>query len=240
MADVVLYGTGKKAQLDGYTAAGKTGTAQKIDPATGAYSKTKYVATFAGFAPVNNPAITVVVSLDSPKGLHQGGQVSAPVFARIAQQVLAYLNVPHDVDLDPKRLQLRASASNDDLSDDSPDRIGAGWTDDATPTATTAKQTSAAAPPAKAEKTVIAKAEPAKEAPEPALTKTSAGTVVLDVGGGVTVPSFVGKTMRAAVETAQDAGIELEAVGSGVARDQTPAPGSHVSGGARVVVRFAR
>jgi len=60
------------------------------------------------------------------------------------------------------------------------------------------------------------------------------------VGGGTTVPSFVGKTLRVAIETAQDAGIELQAVGSGVARDQSPAAGIRVAGGARVVVRFSR
>ncbi|MGH9521448.1 MAG: penicillin-binding protein [Terriglobales bacterium] len=234
---VVLYGTAKRAILDGYSSAGKTGTAQIIDPATGAYSKSRYVATFAGFAPVNNPAITVLVSLRAPKGLHQGGQVSAPVFARVAQQVLAYLNVPHDVELDPKRLQLRASANNDDLSDDSPDRVGDGW---ATADASANPDPAPPVNPVKAEKPAVAKAEAPVESPPSAPPKPADGTVVLDVGGGVTVPSFVGKTMRAAVETAQGAGIELEAVGSGLARDQSPAPGSHVAGGARVVVRFAR
>jgi len=63
---------------------------------------------------------------------------------------------------------------------------------------------------------------------------------VLDVGGGTTVPSFVGKTLRSAIETAQDAGIELHAVGSGVAREQSPAAGSKIVGGSRVVVRFSR
>lgn len=98
MADVVLYGTGKKAQLDGYTAAGKTGTAQKIDPATGRYSRRFYNASFVGFAPVNNPAVTILVHLDSPTvGSHEGGMAAAPVWKRVAQQVLAYLDVPHDV-----------------------------------------------------------------------------------------------------------------------------------------------
>jgi cell division protein FtsI (penicillin-binding protein 3) len=98
MADVVLYGTGRKAQLDGYTVAGKTGTAQEIDPATGRYSRKDYNASFAGFAPVNNPAVTILVRLDSPLvGSHEGGMAAAPVWKRIAQQVLAYLDVPHDV-----------------------------------------------------------------------------------------------------------------------------------------------
>src|SRR5580698_2319403 len=108
MQKVVLERTGRKAILAGYTSAGKTGTGQKVDPATGAYSKTKYIASFAGFAPLNNPQIVVVVILDSAVGLHQGGQVSAPVFHRISQQVLEYLHVPHDLPLSPQHQQLLA------------------------------------------------------------------------------------------------------------------------------------
>src|SRR6202521_669922 len=70
MQKVVLEGTRRKAILEGYTSAGKTGTAQKVDPATGAYSKTKYIGSFAGFAPLNNPQIVVAVILDSAVGLH--------------------------------------------------------------------------------------------------------------------------------------------------------------------------
>src|SRR2546422_4279792 len=127
MQGVVLEGTGRKAILEGYSSAGKTGTAQKVDPATGAYSHTKYVASFAGFAPVNNPAITVAVILDSPIGPHQGGQVSAPAFQRVAQQVLEYLHVPHDVELPPNRqvLLARRNAKEDELVESSPDRLGA-------------------------------------------------------------------------------------------------------------------
>src|SRR5262249_50543453 len=108
MQGVVLHGTGRKAILEGYSSAGKTGTAQKVDPATHAYSKTKYVGSFAGFAPVNDPKVSVAVILDSAVGLHQGGQVAAPVFQRIAQQVLEYMHVPHDVDLPPSRKVLLA------------------------------------------------------------------------------------------------------------------------------------
>src|SRR5580765_1919344 len=66
MEGVILNGTGKPARLDGWTAGGKTGTAQKIDPATGRYSRTKVIASFTGFAPINNPAVTILVSVDSP------------------------------------------------------------------------------------------------------------------------------------------------------------------------------
>ena len=126
MQGVVLHGTGTKAKLIGYTSAGKTGTGQKVDPATHAYSHTKYVASFAGFAPINDPAITVVVVLDSAVGLHQGGQISAPVFTRIAQQVLEYLHTRHDIEIPANRQVLLASAktSNNELEEGSPDHPG--------------------------------------------------------------------------------------------------------------------
>ena len=123
---VVLHGTGRKAILEGYSSAGKTGTAQKVDPATGAYSKTKYVASFAGFAPINDPQIAVVVILDSAVGLHQGGQVSAPIFQRVLQQVLEYRHVPHDVALPARRevLLARRDAPEGSLEEGSPDHLG--------------------------------------------------------------------------------------------------------------------
>jgi cell division protein FtsI (penicillin-binding protein 3) len=98
MQDVVLMGTAHGAvHLNGYSAAGKTGTAQKIDPRTHTYSKTKFVASFVGFAPVNDPAITMAIVMDSPDhSMHFGAQASAPVFQDLAQQILEYLGVPHD------------------------------------------------------------------------------------------------------------------------------------------------
>src|SRR5271155_4233080 len=125
MQKVVLEGTGRKAILEGYTSAGKTGTAQKVDPETGAYSKTKYIGSFAGFAPLNNPQIVVAVILDSAVGLHQGGRVSAPVFRRVAQQVLEYLHTPHDLPLAPNHQLLLASRAKDqDLEEGTPDHPG--------------------------------------------------------------------------------------------------------------------
>src|ERR1700734_2322629 len=126
MQKVVLEGTGRKAVLEGYTSAGKTGTAQKVDPATGAYSKTKYIGSFAGFAPVNNPQIVVAVILDSAVGLHQGGPVSAPVFRRVTQQVLEYLHTPHDLPLAPNHqlLMAQAKTKDKDLEEGTPDHPG--------------------------------------------------------------------------------------------------------------------
>ncbi|GGA65719.1 penicillin-binding protein [Edaphobacter acidisoli] len=120
MQGIVTEGTGKNAQLNGYSSAGKTGTAQKIDPETHTYSHTKLVASFAGFAPVSNPAISVVVVIDNPTvGTRYGAETSAPVFAEVAQEVLEYLGVPHDQPLKTKKEMKMLTAK--DLVDDSPD-----------------------------------------------------------------------------------------------------------------------
>ncbi len=264
MQKVVLEGTGRKAILEGYTSAGKTGTAQKVDPATGAYSKTKYIGSFAGFAPLNNPQIVVAVILDSAVGLHQGGQVSAPVFRRVAQQVLEYLHTPHDLPLAPNRQLLLASRAKDkdkDLEEGTPDHPGEPLeTADVSGDASVAQAQGKPSPaPIHADGHVVEAAmrqseseaaassdpgEASAKSPDivsapPKLPET--GTVVLDVEqGGIEVPSFVGKTVRGAVEAAQDAGLELEAIGSGVARQQSPAAGTRVTAGARVTVQFGR
>lgn len=276
MQGVVLHGTGTKARLIGYSSAGKTGTAQKVDPATRAYSHTKYVATFAGFAPVNNPAITVAVVLDSAVGLHQGGQVSAPVFTRITQQVLEYLHTPHDLEIAPSRqvLLAQARASEKDLEEGSPDHPGdAIDVADSTP--------SDAAPSfARAQPDVTVRQEPSTaltadgrdarpstisnaivpaamhqqiavgSPASPNATRSGGmnlpalspnGTVVLDVEqGGIAVPSFVGKSVRSAIEIAEANGLDLEIVGSGIAQDQSPVAGAHVPSGAKIMVRFGR
>ena len=125
MQGIVTEGTGSLARLNGYSSAGKTGTAQKIDVATHTYSHTKLVASFAGFAPVSNPAISVTVVIDNPTvgASKYGGAVSAPVFADVAQQVLEYLGVPHDQPLKAKKEMLTAAAK--DGFDDTPgDNIG--------------------------------------------------------------------------------------------------------------------
>jgi len=94
---VVLRGTGRAAALDGYRAAGKTGTAQKI--VNRRYSDTRYLSSFIGFAPLPDPKITILVSIDEPRGKIYGGDVAAPVFRKIAQEALLQLRVPPDPSL---------------------------------------------------------------------------------------------------------------------------------------------
>ncbi|MGB7584065.1 MAG: penicillin-binding protein [Terriglobales bacterium] len=260
MQGVVLHGTGKKALLEGYTSAGKTGTAQKVDPATHAYSHTKYVATFAGFAPINNPAITVAVILDSAVGLHQGGQVCAPVFRRVAQQVLEYLHVPHDVELTPNRQVLLASRQVNDteMEEGSPDHLGdpLDIAEDASPAivtpsapvpetgeptpgvVTAALKENEFLPPEAAKPTGAVSSSP----PPPAeVHPPTNGTVILDLEqNGTVVPSFAGKGVRAAIEMAEANGLDLDAIGNGLAKEQSPMAGAHVPSGSKVTVRFGR
>jgi cell division protein FtsI (penicillin-binding protein 3) len=120
MQGIVVEGTGKAAALNGYSAAGKTGTAEKIDPATHTYSHTKLVASFAGFAPVSAPAISVAVVIDTPTvGSGYGAEVSAPVFRELTQEVLEYLGVPHDQPLKTKQQEMEL-AKSDNASEDGP------------------------------------------------------------------------------------------------------------------------
>jgi cell division protein FtsI (penicillin-binding protein 3) len=98
LRQVVLSGTGRRAQLDGYTSAGKTGTAWKFDPKTKRVERSKYISSFVGFAPANDPKYVIIVVMDEPKsGARDGGSVAAPVFKDIAQQLLEGAKVPHDL-----------------------------------------------------------------------------------------------------------------------------------------------
>jgi len=87
-------GTGMNAAVDGYRVAGKTGTAQKVDPQTRCYSASKRTASFLGFVPAEDPKLTILVIVDEPKTSTYGGVVAAPVFREIALQSLCYLKVP--------------------------------------------------------------------------------------------------------------------------------------------------
>ena len=109
---VVLRGTGTKAQVDGYSVAGKTGTAQKFDPLIGRYSNKIHTASFAGFVPFENPVLAIVVVIDEPKGDFYGGDVAAPVFKSIASQTLRYLRVPKDEPITKPILTARARSAD--------------------------------------------------------------------------------------------------------------------------------
>jgi cell division protein FtsI (penicillin-binding protein 3) len=215
MEGVVLHGTGTLARLDGWTAAGKTGSAQKIDPATGRYSPTQLIASFTGFAPISNPAVTILVSLDSPVGLHEGGQVAAPVFKRVAEQVLSYLDVPRDVPLNPRLMQ---AAYKRQIS------IEATTLEDFSPTDFSGQPDT---PPVASNQ---AEPQPKSRAPEV--------TMAADEGDDIPLPDFSGKTMREVTEMCLHLGLEPLLVGSNLAVEQHPEAGTQVRRGAKVTVQF--
>ncbi|MGD0829924.1 MAG: penicillin-binding protein [Terracidiphilus sp.] len=262
MEGVVLYGTGRQAQLNGYSSGGKTGTAQKIDPATHLYSKTMHIASFAGIAPVNNPVIAVAVVIDTPtKGDYHGASVSAPVFAEVAQQVLEYLAVAHDIDLRMPRaaaakvnvaeddeheqgadINALFAAANDLPSDDpqrasSQDALRAQVNQPAANSSPAKAQQVDGGIPAAAGKTSSSGsqnlAKPQQSAPQPA-------TIVVAVGKTMKVPSLIGLPVRKVIEQAAAAGLEVEVTGSGSVREQAPVAGTMVAPGTKIVVRCGR
>jgi len=89
-------GTAQEATIDGYTLAGKTGTAEKPDPVTGGYSDDKFFSSFIGFAPARDPRLLVSVMVDEPKGAYYGAEVAAPAFERIVEFALPYMRIPPD------------------------------------------------------------------------------------------------------------------------------------------------
>jgi cell division protein FtsI (penicillin-binding protein 3) len=106
MEGVVTDGTGGKAAIPGYRVAGKTGTAQKVDPRTGAYSSALLVGSFVGFVPAEDPQLAMIVVIDEPHGEGWGGVVAAPVFRKVGEQALNYLGIPAE---EPVRIALAGS-----------------------------------------------------------------------------------------------------------------------------------
>jgi cell division protein FtsI (penicillin-binding protein 3) len=259
MEGVVLFGTGKAAQLDGYSSGGKTGTAQKIDPVTHTYSKTMHIASFTGFAPINNPVIAVAVVIDSPKGAYYGAEVSAPVFAEVAQQVLEYLGVQHDIDLRPatsmskkpppvteddssaqgENIQALYDAANDLPSDDPLRAAPAASGDTSAPPASPSTQASNPAanstPGASPAQAFAMPVQQPQSNPQPATN-----AVVIADPGQLRVPSLVGLPVRKVIEHAGAADFEVVITGDGTAREQVPAPGTMVPPGTKIVVRCDR
>jgi len=262
MEGVVLYGTGKAAQLNGYSSGGKTGTAQKIDPATHTYSKTMHFASFAGIAPVNNPVIAVAVVLDDPKGggvSYYGGAASAPVFTQVAQDTLEYLGVPHDIEVHANRPSTKDLTAKDvepvqehtgdakalmaavnDLPPDDPLREAVNNAH--APAQTVVKVA------VKTQEKASGKASDAKAAASAQQANSNAGqdakpqvvAVSLQASNSVKVPSLIGMPVREVVEQAALAGLNLQVQGRGLVRTQEPAPGSQVPSGSQIVVHCAR
>jgi cell division protein FtsI (penicillin-binding protein 3) len=215
---VTLNGTAKKAQLDGYSAAGKTGTAQKIDPRTGTYSPTKYVASFVGFAPVNNPAVVIIVVIDEPGGAYHGGDVAAPVFRQIAEQILPDMGVIPDTDF---------KNSNE---------LVAGVTE------TPEQLLNLRRAEKLREKETRREESRASTLPQVAARDNKGGEIVYAVATNkaILMPDLRGRSVRDVARTCAQLGIQLEAHGEGRVIRQTPGPGMELQQGRVIYVDFAR
>jgi len=209
---VTLNGTAKKAQLDGYSAAGKTGTAQKIDPRTKSYSSTKFVGSFVGFAPVSNPQIVIIVVMDEPAGAYHGGDVAAPVFREVAEQVLPTLGVMPDIEV-KSAPDMVAQVSDD------PERA--------------AKIR---------EEQAQAEQQRQATLPTVDSNGGRGGEVVYAVATrkAMVMPDLRGRSVRDVARTCAQLGLQVEARGEGRVLKQTPSAGTEVSTGQLVYIDFGR
>ena len=225
MEGVVIkpYGTGHKyARLIGYTSAGKTGTAQIYDNRTHQYTHL-YNASFMGFAPVTNPRIVIVVTINGTEGtVGYGGPTSAPVFREVAAAGLRVMDVPKDL---PEMVPSDGSHPADE-NDVAIADLGS----------------SIPPPLVQAGNAVAADDRPvasANSASDQRLFSRPEGSSGQDLAGP-RVPNFQGKTVRNVIEQAAALGIPMEFSGSGIARAQVPEPGAILPLGQRVRVQFGR
>jgi cell division protein FtsI (penicillin-binding protein 3) len=210
---VTLNGTAKKAQLDGYSAAGKTGTAQKIDPRTKTYSATKFVGSFVGFAPVSNPQVVIIVVIDEPSGAYHGGDVAAPVFREVAEQVLPALGIEPDIET-KSAPDLIAQQANEN-----PERA--------------AKIREEQAQSEEQRKATM---------PTVDSNGTRGGEVVYAVSTrkAILMPDLRGRSVRDVARTCAQLGLQVEARGEGKVFKQIPSAGTEVSTGQLIYVDFGR
>jgi len=219
MEGVVLVGTGSRARLAGYSSGGKTGSAQIFDFATKHYTHT-YNGSYMGFAPLTNPSVVVVVTLNGTHGeAGFGGQAAAPVFKVVAGEALRIFDVPKDL---PETLITKAAARKEDLDDLAIADLGAkgpNILEDGDDEEDAAPGAAVGAAPG---------ASPGAAASMPAgppMQRT---------------PNFRGKTMRDVLAEAAAIGLIVLPDGSGIARVQDPAPGTPLHEGDRIRVQFAR
>jgi cell division protein FtsI (penicillin-binding protein 3) len=212
MEGVVLPGgTGTRARLEGYTSGGKTGSAQIYDPVAKHFTHS-YNGSFMGFAPLTNPAMVAVVTLNGTHGSAGfGGQAAAPVFHAVVTEALRVLDVPKDL---PDQTPTRTAAAPDEESSDL-----------------------AIADMGRGQPNIL---EDAEDEDQPAAEQAEEPSRDAEQPAGPTVPNFRGMTMRAVLAEAAAKGLTVVPDGSGVARVQYPQPGSTLHQGERIRVQFAR
>ena len=215
LSRVVEEGTGTKAQLRGYSSGGKTGTAQKfID---GRYSSSRYVASFVGFAPSNDPSLIALVVINEPReGLYYGGSVAAPIYKEIMERALIHLGVPQDR---PTEVEPRT-----DLAQQQPPSSVPGHPSAAGDWGSLSLEESLAT---------------ASQEPVSGRLEVKGDRHIVVESGTERLPDFSGMSLRAVARLCARLDIRLKISGSGIAVGQRPAPGGQVSKGMVCEVFFA-
>ena len=225
-------GTAKQAAIPGYPVAGKTGTAQKV--ANGHYDSSKWVSSFVGFAPAEDPRVAIIVVVDEPQGEHLGGAVAAPIFREIGEQTLRYLHVP------PSPAALAAANKAEARGK------GAGVAGAVLASADADDGIDPELPASDAPADVALAQEDNGELDGDwdAVAGVEGAAAASSATATVVVPNFAGLSIAEAIHAARRSGVELafdEAAGasSGVAIKQKPAPGP-AARGALIRVAFGR
>jgi cell division protein FtsI (penicillin-binding protein 3) len=235
MEGVVLNPRGtahRTARLDGYTSAGKTGTAQIFDSQTHHYTH-YYNASFMGFTPVTNPQLVIVVTVNRTSGdAGMGAAAAAPIFKTIATEALRMMDVPKDI---PEGSPDAAPPVKNDIPANADVSIADLGGDSVMDEDNSLKQLIAEQAKQPRDPDEI----PAAQAPAPLLA-VSPAPVPAPVPAGPTVPDFRGKSMRDVVEEASFQGLDVMIEGSGVARAQLPLAGTPLRRGERIRIVFAR
>jgi len=231
---VVLKGTGKKAHVEGYRVAGKTGTAQI--PGPNGYIQGSYVASFAGFAPVEDPRIAMLVVVVDPKGAYHGGEVAAPSFQKLTSSILAYLGLPEEEDQRTKVKKPEPLAFSRSMIT-VPNVTGfpaadAGWF----------LESRGLIPVFSAKQGIVQEQKPGGGSMT-ALGSTVSLKVIPKAAGNdssdLTVPDFTGLSLKRAGEICETLGLQPRVKGSGLATGQEPPPGTKVKRGFLVFIEFA-
>lgn len=218
-------GTGTRAESKGYPAAGKTGTAQKVDRATGTFSDRKYFSSFVGFVPYQAPKLAIFVGLDEPFPESYGGTVAAPTFREIAQQVLPLLNVSPTV-VEPNPAQAGQTKAAGNTGPVKPAAVGS------TPMTPVVAKNS---PPGKTNATALTKLNETVNAPS---NQPSALTEVRPITPPGTMPDLNGLSMRRVLEMMAALEVKIDFKGSGQAVWQQPQPGETIKAGQICQVKF--
>lgn len=232
LESVVSEGTGNRAYLEGYRVAGKTGTAQKAGK--GGYVQGKYIASFGGFAPADDPKIAILVVIDEPRTYeHQGGVIAAPAFKNIAKDTLRYLNVTPQ--LSPEEIKNKVDQAEVLV----PDIVNTPLDE-----ARVVLQQAGLGIKTEGQGDWVINQTPKGG------VKVAAGTEIIvnlgsqiqiekSAGGTVAVPDLKGLTMREAGQRLGKLGLQFNPMGSGVAVQQNPPPGTKLKAGTMVSVTFS-